>query len=259
MIVALFKTNKHFKTSQKLFVGLTICDILCLICYFVTRVLMRYLSRSNGVVLFFMLTGTYSQFFAVQVFLLITILRCCSIINPFHQIKTTWIIKTLVVSALVSCWYPIVYLLVFHYKLIRPVSRFFELAAACFLLLFILPIIVVNVISFVYLRYYGNSSSSTETGNSSTPVPRNEAEEKSRQKKLKSVNTLLLITFSYVVCCLPQTFRMIVFGSNIIILPWLYLASTSMNSAIYIVRTSKIRQFYGGCCSTCSIVKNRPR
>uniref|UniRef100_A0A7M5WR46 G-protein coupled receptors family 1 profile domain-containing protein n=1 Tax=Clytia hemisphaerica TaxID=252671 RepID=A0A7M5WR46_9CNID len=74
-------------------------------------------------------------------------------------------------------------------------------------------------------------------------------EEKSRKRKLKSVNTLLIITFFYVLCYLPHTVRMVFrtpsqFSSAATVFGLMTLVNSSFNSIIYIARTKNISTFY---------------
>ena len=255
MILALFKTSdRHMKISQKLFIGLCTCDIAMLTCYFLTRFATnRKKSKLTIAGLTILLIGNYFQFLAVQIFLLITILRYWSIVKPLsRKIRPKVIFKMTLGSFVTSLYYPVGYLVVFEFQLIHVSGLNFERVAGSIFMIFVLPIAVINCLSYFHLRRKSAERSRTEALGSNTSAVIIE-EEKSRQRKLRSVNTLCIITFFYVVCCFPNTIRMMCglvthMGDHkvsiVVILAIMYLSNSSINSIVYIVRTKNIRLFY---------------
>lgn len=258
MIFALFKTSKrHMKISQKLFIGLCISDIATLTCYFMTKFATKKEDNKMTVSvtgLTLLLAGNYFQFLAVQIFLLITILRYWSIVRPLSPIITSeFVLKVAVASILTSLCYPVAYLLVIEYQLVVFSNLNFERVAGSVFMILVLPIAFINSISYFHLRRNSNKGLNREDLGSNTSAVKIE-EEKSRQQKLRSVNTLCIITLLYAICCFPNTIRMmsgfVVYMGDLekfsiaVILEILYLANSSLNSIVYIVRTKNIRLFY---------------
>ena len=128
------------------------------------------------------------------------------------------------------------------------VSLIYGVTGFYYLMLFIM-IVATNTISFLHLR----KSDKSEISNS--------AHERSRKQKLKSVQTLLMITVVYATCYLPYTIQIIV-GQHIfddltrIILGFLFASNFSLNSIVYILRNKSIRLFYycllTKCCRKCT-------
>ena len=139
--------------------------------------------------------------------------------------------------------------------------------------IFIFLMLVANSISYMALRGTGfrqrgtstelKTSKDPKTTQSSNPGDSSNSQSKlsdiderfenfedtkSRRNKVKSVNTLFLITLLYVVCILPRSILMIANYpiSSIWSAVWgnTFLANTSLNSIVYILRTKKIRKFY---------------
>ena len=119
-------------------------------------------------------------------------------------------------------------------------------------MIFVLPIAVLNCLSYFHLRRKSAERSRREALGSNTSAVIIE-EEKSRHRKLRSVNTLCIITFFYAVSCFPNTIRMmtgsvLIMGdltvTIVLILGIMYLSNSSINSIVYIVRTKNIRLFY---------------
>ena len=71
---------------------------------------------------------------------------------------------------------------------------------------------------------------------------------KSYNRKRKAVETLMIITFFYVVCSLPVVIDMCINGSNnkVIknILYPVWMVNSGINATIYLLRTKELRQYY---------------
>ena len=209
-----------------------------------------------------MIMANFSQIFGVELFLLITILRCWSILKPLSPKSTGFMWKFLVIAAIVSISYPTVFhMLLYFDKHNMEVFVYFELIAGVCEFIVIFLIVAFNLVSYFHLIKLENGRKEKKkqiSEISSTRCYHRQTdynniyieEEKSRKRKLRSVNTLLLITFFYVLCCLPHTIRMVFrTPSNNGLIGLLFglilLANSSFNSIIYISRTKDIRTFYG--------------
>ena len=251
MIIALVKTKRISKTSGRLFVVLCVADISCLALYTLAGSVMFFLKVDHSfywLQMVITILATFSQIFGIELFLLITILRCRSLLKPLSPKPTGFIWRFLVIASIVSISCPTVFHLMLYFDPSNiEILVYVELFAGLCQLIVIFLIVAFNFASYYHLSRLGSQRNTSSQQNSDSIYIE---EEKSRKRKLKSVNTLLIITFFYVLCYLPSTIRMVFKITSQFSLPALLfgimmLGNSSFNSIIYIVRTKNMRTFYG--------------
>ena len=272
MILALVQTKRSKKITEKLFVILCIADIISLLFYFIIQVFPAmppepsHSVYMSAIRLTIMTIGNISQVFDTMVFLLITVLRYRSLVKPLAPLKTSFVYKLILAAGMISVLLPGTRVLSHMYGFKK---RFFTALGGVFHFIVIILIVVINLMSFWNLRKTDeglgirldslrdhNHVNSLSERTLQIPRaarfqsnPRRSEERKSKQKKIQSVNTLLLITLFYVVCLLPKSIQVIFDKPSIHsllskVFGILVVANTTLNSITYMVRSKGIRRYY---------------
>ena len=238
VIAALLKNTKNRKVTGRLFLAICVLDALCLFMYYLTAVIsptqgnmMLHISILVGM-------GSYFQSCGTMIFSLLSILRHMSFRKPFWRIKTSMLHRLLVFVVIFNLIFPVAFILMTHYSAINDGFRILEIVSGLVYILIILFIFYLNITSYLIVKRDQTNTSDDD-----------KERQKLQLKKLKGINTLLLITIFYVICCVPNTIRLIVGRPHSYsllgqILGLLWLANNAMNSSLYLFRTSHIRKFY---------------
>jgi len=123
-------------------------------------------------------------------------------------------------------------------------------ATACVISLIMVFIVTVNTLSYDRLRKRkAKSKKIPQTKRDNSNQEFNEGMIKSDKRKSEAVKTLMIITFFYVVCSLPNIINMCINASyddvadkNLFYVIW--MTNSGINAVIYLLRTKELRQYY---------------
>ena len=246
LIFGFYKTSRPFTIVTKLFIYLSICEVVQILCLtFVSVAMTMELSRG------FSLEDHWYKFchfiiypsvlMASLIFWTISFLRFLSIYKPMYRVKTQTVHKILMVELLICFLLAILIVLVYIFTREETAQQIVALGLP-FVLIFMN--LTLNLLSLILLRRSTNSKARKATDN----VSNNTMVIKQKKTALK---TLLLITIVQVACISPYailtliSFSQAMNGFNMFaFLQSLHLSNTGINSLIVILRTKHLREFY---------------
>ena len=257
LIYGFYKTSRPFKIVNKLFIYLSISEMVFILCLVLNLVIFTLKGNNNissyhyiifyGFV-YFMLTV------ALLVFWTISFLRFLSIFKPMYQMKTRTVYKILTLEALISFLASSVMILghVLWNSTIKELTKVSSKVGMSFGLMMIFITLSFNMSSFIILRRSTNLKAHQNGDNVlCNPMV-------VKQKKI-ALNTLLLITIVQLVCNFPATCMSLFdleflleynFVHITIISNCLQMSNFGIDSLIVILRTKNLREFYRlKCCS----------
>ena len=247
LIYGFYKTSRPFTIITKLFIYLSLVDIVMITSK--TSYAVYLFLDSNIPCLTIQITVVLMEFtylLGIAIFATISFLRYWSIKKPLNVIETSRILIILIIQVIVcgllaGSFLVMIYLELNPHDIIKinyaiPVLQFLAIS-------FVLS---VNILSYKNLK---STKSMTEllANVENTPPPR-------RKTLSEAITCLLYITTFYILCPLPMFIFSLIGVDIIISYNWgfylfiftqiLYLSNTGINSVIVIVRTKKLREFY---------------
>lgn len=264
LIYGLHKTSRNLSLTNKLFIYLSILDIVTT-CFGVTCTNMTWYVENMPCVGTFIAVSIRNglDFLAFLMFFNISVLRYLSIIRPFLRIGGKQRMVVMLAEILCACVLSIVYFIGIDNLTIESVGSFQFMIST----LFFIAITVnstVNMLSYRAMRLIKNKKSIIAKPNDfETKTKCNVSSLKSEQKKEAAVVTLIVITVCYGVSNLPIFAYTLVTGFaathyidelgtkqngiNPLLVNLFYLihlTNAGLNATIYILRCGQIKTFF---------------
>jgi len=267
----LYKTNRQLSLTKKLFIYLSIIDMLTTCIGVICITLVLYTENICHVTFAVTLITNLLIFLSLELFLHITVLRYLSITRPFLRIKQSHQKGILLLEVIGACSFCTAY---FFITKSVPLKRtpLIQFTIVVIFLTWIATDLTINVLSYKAMRQMSRKRNNKETKKTNEigmkthdysrriHVFQNTSSNNSDQRK-KAVVTLIIITVSYLVCNLPITAYTLISAissyneseisitaMNPIILTMLMhciqLTNGGLNAIIYILRSKEIRGFY---------------
>ena len=247
LIYGLYKTSRPFTIVTKLFIYLSLTDIVLnlVIILYTTSALLYSMSC-----LAVYLTFTFMQLaylLGIFIFATISFLRYWSIKKPLHSIETRHLVIALIAQCIVSGLIGAGFLALFNFRVSYeqmtkvnysiPISQFLAVSF----------VLIVNTMSYKKLKSMKRMSgfSADNAENTSTQ----------RRKILSEANICLLYITAFYILCPAPLFVITWFGlERLLEYSWgfylfmathiFYMSNGGFNSMIVIIRTKNLREFY---------------
>ena len=251
LIYGFYKTSRPFTIITKLFIYLSVVDIV----YILFTTVYAFLDSPECwlISIFYVLTEL-PYFLGITVFAIISLLRYRSIRKPLHSINSIHLIFILIVQVIACGLLTASVFILFYFEISYEQMLY---------VLFALPISKFIAISFVFIvniLAYKKIKSMKKMFRFSI---NNEKPSAQRQKTLSKANiSLLCITVFYIFCPLPLLITVMFDLEELLEHSWgwyilisthiVYITNTGINSIIVILRTKNLREFYKKkcCCIT---------
>ena len=256
LIHGMIKTNRKALTiSQKLFILLSINDIIATITVLLIQIIMRLHVDCNVTDVFLSWNET-SVFISVMLFSLISGLRLVNIKMPFQHISTKLV--QLIVFGIVFVGYAGGAALFWTHTVIHKHSNVGLFLAMQnwtngIMCIEVNIVLAINFVSYLHLRKNSNSLS-RQSSSSSSRISRVSSMQRADENKKEAGKTLLLIALFYSLCMSPFSVfiivtliepRMMAAGSTFVDLSCSFIVlNGGINSLIYMLRSKEIRSFY---------------
>ena len=255
LIFAFYKTSRPFSVTAKLFIYLSIIDLIG-VTSFITNLLLVTFNEQMTCALFLsifsfsqfvMFTGTY-------LFCTISVLRLISLRKPFLYIRMRYVYYALFVEILISTSSSFWSLLYIENQFGIRFMQTASIVVSTAQLFFVGSTLIVNVLSYTQLTERASSVKqnkyAVELGYNG-PTHENTDQEQSARNKREAVKTLIYITVVCLVCHTPYVVVNIFAATG----KWedmtlrgvcstLAVCNSGLNALIYMLRTKKIRQVY---------------
>ena len=255
LIYGFYKTSRPFTVVTKLFVYLSICDVVQISCLLLGGASLRLLFSFKILyfVLFICIVYIFS-FIPSLAFWTILFLRFLSIYKPMYRVKTRTVNKILMVELLISviCGSIIFSIFILGDQTINDLMKVNKHIYKGLQLVVVSVNLSLNMSSLILLRRSTNSKARQAADNVSI-----NNKMVIKQKK-KALHTLMLITGFHLMCSAPFT-GLSLMKFEMIFVPnfsWIFTSCqcflfsyAGINSLVVIFRTKDLRQFYAmKCC-----------
>ena len=252
LIYGFYKTSRPFSIVTKLFICLSVWDVLTAVGFSASALMTSFAEGGQHclVLLILFAFGQFQFFFAVDLFLTISVLRFIALRWPLRRIRSRYVYYVVIAEIIVGniCSFSPLWVVLRQGTLRNDtfqISRYIS----SILIAFVVVILAINILSYRQLEKSRRRTKSTISGSEDIDLS-NPSKCESFDKKREAVKTLILITLCYLVCYLPYAIYMFFIeldGGNRTMrynLKYIGVANGGLNSLIYILRTKKIRNFY---------------
>ena len=249
LIYGFYKTSRPFSIVTKLFICLSVWDIMTPVGFAVYGTVMNFYHDMDCVLLVTLYSTCQIQFYCgASLFLTISTLRFIALRWPFTRIRNRYVYVALFIQFLIATIITFVPLFLVTKKKRDDAIYLLLMCDSGNLIVFNVSTLIVNILSYAQLgrtkRVNNTENGTTHSGN--TP----QQQQESLARKQEAVKTLLLITFCYLACNLQHTVYNFLYsfekGDRKARYISLYIAigNGTLNSLVYIIRTKKIRNVY---------------
>jgi len=257
LIYCLYKDRRPLSITKKLFIYLSIVDLLTALVMETGKVYVVYAPEDTpcqfpNLVHGF---GNFLNTYSIIIFGTISVLRCISIKKPLLRIKNRIVYIILLMAAVISISIggtignPSVFHLVDDHIL-----KWLRIVASSGILFVVIIVFIMNVMSYAALGKQFNGGTVVSSGSSTNPCQAQLLEIFPTQRKRRAAKTFILITFSYLFCYLPYVTFMYLGGRNkgsiterLVLLHTLHslmLTNSGLNSIIYMLRMKEIGRYF---------------
>lgn len=246
LIYGLIKTNKVLSMTTKLFIYLSICDIVIGFVVLPNQLVSMRLQLPCTMIVTRAFINIIGINFSMFIILTLTVLRYLSINNPLQKVQDRKVYIALFVELALLPGFSFIYVYLSYKPELSIMMGILLLFCAVYMLVFVIISVALNIILQKTLQ--GKQKSCVTTQSKIRMV---------RQKK--AIDTLLTLLVVMIVCYLPGTVAVSVTAYNYLSnktqtnLVWRHSKqwatftiglNSSLNSLVYILRTKRIRPFY---------------
>ena len=246
LIYGFYKTSRPFTIITKLFIYLSLVDIIVslIVIIYITLTFLNYpLACLMVFVIIFLLQLIY--FLDISIFMTISFLRYRSIRKPLHSINANRITMLMIVQFIVCGIIGSSFLCFYYFKVSSELMVKVNYAVPGTQFLAVAFVLIVNIISYRNLKSMKKMSGFTDNVENTS----------NQRQKMSEANTCLLyITAFYVLCPLPLITVFMIGFENVLQFSWGYyffssgyisaLSNGGINASIVILRTKKLFEFY---------------